>query len=153
MRWYCTYQTHNEHKLRVAVESQQYPDGTNIFRLRDTEACMICTTEPPTTAKFEITPNNRTWTDHFDSPDTPIEQLAHSLVLNDNSSVFLQGFGGTGRTYCAKRIAVELSNRGNKVICTSYTHMATQHIAVPGCINGTLHHCMHKTAYFVDKPS
>ena len=42
-------------KLRVALENQQYPDGTNIFRRRDTEACMICTTEPPTTAKFENT--------------------------------------------------------------------------------------------------
>ena len=46
--------------LRVAVESQQYPDGTNIFILRDTAACMICTTKPPTTAKFEIPPDNRT---------------------------------------------------------------------------------------------
>ena len=136
-------------KLRVAAESQQYTDGTNIYRLRDTETCMICTTGPPTTDKFEIQPNNRTWTDHFES-NIPIEEVARSIVLNDNSSVLLQGFGGTGRTYCAKRIASDLLNRGNKVMCTSYIHMAAQTIAVQGCTNGTLHHCLHKIEAFGD---
>ena len=61
---------------------------------------------------------------------------------------YLQGYGGTRRTHCAKRLAAELRNRGNKVICTSYTHMAAQNIAVPGCNNGTLHHCLHKNRGF-----
>ena len=101
----------------------------------------------PTTEKFEIQPNNRTWTDHFES-NIPIEEVARSIVLNDNSSVLLQGFGGTGRTCCANRIASDLLNRGNKVICTSYTHMAAQNIAVQGCTHGTLHHCLHKNRGF-----
>ena len=57
-------------------------------------------------------------------------------------------FGGSGRTYCANRIASDLLNRGNKVICTTYTHMATHNIAVQGCTNGTLHHCLHNNRGF-----
>ena len=66
----------------------------------------------------------------------------------EGSSVFLQGFGGTGRTFAAKVIVKELLEQGKAVICTSYTHMAAQNIAVPGATNGTLHHCLHKMPGF-----
>ena len=36
-------------KFRAAVENEQHPDGTNMFRLRDTATCLVCTTEPPVT--------------------------------------------------------------------------------------------------------
>ena len=134
-------------KLRVAVESQQYTDGTNIYRLRDTETCMICTTGPPTTEKFEIQPNNRTWAYHFES-NIPIEEVARSIILNDKKGVFLQGFGRTGRTYCAKRIASDLLNRGNKVIVQATRTWQPKYIVVQGCTNGTLHHCLHKNRGF-----
>ena len=66
-------------------------------------------------------------------------------------SVFLQGFGGTGRTFAAKQIAKELLEQKKQVVCTSYTHMASQNIAMPGAMNGTLHHCLHKLPIRYDK--
>ena len=57
--------------------------------------------------------------------------------------MFLQGYGGTGRTYAARAIVTELLEQKESVICTSYTHMASQNIAVQGAYNGTLHHCLH----------
>ena len=62
--------------------------------------------------------------------------------------MFLQGFGGTGRTYAAKLIAKELIDVNKRVICTSYTHMAAQNIDIPGAHHGTLHHCLHKCPTF-----
>ena len=62
--------------------------------------------------------------------------------------MFLQGFGGTGRTYAAKQIAKELIEQKKQIVCTAYTHMAAQNIAMPGAINGTLQHCLHKLAIF-----
>ena len=55
---------------------------------------------------------------------------------------------GHGRTYAAKLIAKELMESGKQVCCTAYTHMAAQHIAIPGTTNGTLHHCRHKLPIF-----
>ena len=63
-------------------------------------------------------------------------------------SVFLQGFGGTGRTYCATEIAKELIEQKQQIVCTAYTHMAAQNVAMQGAINGTLHHCLHKIPVF-----
>ena len=34
--------------------------------------------------------------------------------------------------------------KGERVLATAYTHVAAQNIRVPGAINGTLHHCLHK---------
>ena len=66
----------------------------------------------------------------------------------EGRSVFLQGFGGTGRTYAAKLIAKELMEANKSVMCTAYTHMASQNIAMQGATNGTLHHCLHKNPVF-----
>ena len=34
-------------KFKAAVESEQHPDGTKMFRVRDTATCLVCATEPP----------------------------------------------------------------------------------------------------------
>ena len=62
--------------------------------------------------------------------------------------MFLQGFGGTGRTYATKLIVKELLEAKKTVCCTAFTHMANQNIAMPGAINGTLHHCLHRMPGF-----
>ena len=64
-------------KLRVAAESQQYTDGTNIYRLRDTETCMSCTTGPPTT---EV--RNTTQQPHMDRPLRVRNTIRRSCTLH-----------------------------------------------------------------------
>ena len=64
------------------------------------------------------------------------------------SSVFLNGYGGTGHTYATKLIVKELLEAKKTVCCTAFTHMASQNIAMPGAINGTLHHCLHRMPGF-----
>ena len=66
----------------------------------------------------------------------------------NGSSVFLNGYGGTGRTYATKLIVKELLEAKKTVCCTSFTHMASQNMATPGAINGTLHHCLHRMPGF-----
>ena len=46
----------------------------------------------------------------------------------EGQSVFLLGFGGTGRTYAANMIIKELLEGGKHVCCTAYTRMASQNI-------------------------
>ena len=99
------------------------------------------------TGVFDPATPQLTWNDFFETPSAPAIEEAKRLVL-EGQSVFLQGFGGTGRTYAAKAIAAELLENKISVICTSYTHMASQNIAVPGAMCGTLHHCLHKTPCF-----
>ena len=69
-------------------------------------------------------------------------------MVMEGRSVFWQGFGGTGRTYAAKFIAKGLMEANKSVMCTAYTHMASQNIAMQGATNGTLHHCLHKNPVF-----
>ena len=44
----------HRNKFKAAVENAQHPNGTHMFRLRDTATCLVCTTEPLVTEKFEI---------------------------------------------------------------------------------------------------
>ena len=87
------------------------------------------------------------WKDFFETDGALASDEARRLVA-EGQSVFLQGFGGTGRTYAAKAIARELLAQQKSVCCTSYTHMAAQNIAIPGAMNGTLHACLHKNPAF-----
>ena len=59
--------------------------------------------------------------------------------------MFLRGFGGTGKTFAARQIA-KASKK--PVLCTAYTHTASQCIATEGCSGGTLHHCLFRFPNF-----
>ena len=78
-------------------------------------------TEPPVTAAFEVTSEPPRWQDFFETNDQPAFDEARRLVM-EGQSAFLQGFGGTGRTYAAKMIVKELLEGGKNVCCTAYTH-------------------------------
>ena len=105
-------------------------------------------TEPPVTPDYNIENNIPIWQDFVETDSQPTIDRARELVIGEGQSVFLQGFGGTGRTYAAKQIAKELLEQKKQIVCTAYTHMAAQNIAMPGAINGTLHHCLHKLPAF-----
>ena len=77
----------------------------------------------------------------------PAAEQARKLVMS-GSSVLLNGFGGTSRTYATTLIVKELLEAKKNVCCTAFTHMASQNIAMPGAINGTLHHCLHRMPGF-----
>ena len=115
-----------------------------MFRVKDSQGCVVCMTEPPVTGTFDVNVDPVQWTDFFETTNKPAFDEARRLVM-EGRSVFLQGFGGTGRTYAAKLIAKELMEANKSVMCTTYTHMASQHIATKGATNGTLHHCLHIT--------
>ena len=51
-------------KLKLAAEQLCHPDGSAIFRLRDAEPKVVCTTEAPVTEPFSISPDERPWTDY-----------------------------------------------------------------------------------------
>ena len=70
--------------------------------------------------------------------------------MENGESVFLCGYGGTGKTFVAKEAARRLLAKGERVITTAYTHVAAQNIRVPGAICGTARHCLHKYPCFRD---
>ena len=115
-----------------------------MFRVLETKGIVICMTEPPVTPDYSIENNIPVWQDFVETDRQPTIDRARELVIGEGQSVFLQGFGGTGRTYAAKQIAKELLEQTMQLVCTVYTHMAARNIAMPGAINGTLHHCLHK---------
>ena len=129
-------------KLQTAAEAITHDDdgATPMFRLSQGAAKLVCTTEPPITPKFEVLVEPVQWRD-FGTEE--VQRLVFS-----GKSVFLNGFGGTGKTFAAKEVVKMLLEQGKQVCCTSYTHMASQNIAMPGAINGTLHHCLHKMPGF-----
>ena len=103
-----------------------------MFHDKQSEGCLVCTTEPPVTGTCGINVELAQWTDFFETKHKPAFDEARRLVM-EGHSVFLQGFGGTGRTYAAKLIAKELMEANKSVMCTAYTHMASQNIAMHGC--------------------
>ena len=119
-----------------------------MFRVRETRGTVICMTEPPVTPDYNIEHNIPVWQDFVETDSQPTIDRARELVTGEGQSVFLQGFGGTGRTYAAKQIAKELLEQKKQIVCTAYTHMAAHNIAMPRAINGTLHHCLHKLPAF-----
>ena len=131
-------------KLEVAVLALKHADGTQMFRLKHSRNVVVCASTPPITQTFELSTRVPTWIDYFMDDATG---EARAIIMR-GESVCLQGFGGTGRTFAAKAIARELLDQKRSVVCTSYTHMASQNIAVPGAFNGTLHHCLHKHPTF-----
>ena len=133
--------------MEVAATAIQHADGSKMFRVKQSEGCLVCTTEPPVTGTCGINVELAQWTDFFETKHKPAFDEARRLVM-EGRSVFLQGFGGTGRTYAAKLIAKELMEANKSVMCTAYTHMASQNIAMQGATNGTLHHCLHKNPVF-----
>ena len=135
-------------RLEEAILSIKHPDDSNMFRVRETRGTVICMTEPPVTPDYNIEHNIPVWQDFVETDSQPAIDRARELVIGEGQSVFLQGFGGTGRTYAAKQIAKELLEQKKQIVCTAYTHMAAQNIAMPGAINGTLHHCLHKLPAF-----
>ena len=60
------------------------------------------------------------------------------LVLA-NESLFVQGLAGTGKTWLVKRLVQALREKGERVQCCAFTHVAAKNI--DGC---TLHHFAHK---------
>ena len=85
---------------------------------------------------FCISPDERPWNE-YEAGD-----LVH--LVEHGNSVFLCGYGGTGKTFAAKEAVRRLLAKGKRVIVTAYTHVAAQNIRVPGAICGTTHHCLHK---------
>jgi hypothetical protein len=131
-------------KLEAAALAYKHPDGTNMFRIKPNSNVIVCASDPPVTPNFEFSARAPPWIDYFVDDAAG---KARAIVMR-GESVFLQGYGGTGRTYAARAIVTELLEQKKSVICTSYTHMASQNIAVQGAYNGTLHHCLHKHPTF-----
>ena len=105
-----------------------HPDGRNTFRLKPNSNVVVCVNDPPVTPNFEFSTRAPPWVDYFVDG---VAGEARAIVMR-GESVFLQGYGGTGRTYAARAIVTELLEQKKSVICTSYTHMASQNIAVQG---------------------
>ena len=99
-----------------------------MFRAKPNSNVVVCASDPPITPDFEFSTQAPPWIDYF-VDDAMGEARA---IVTRGESVFLQGFGGTGRTYAARAIVKELLEQKKSVICTSYTHMASQNIAVQG---------------------
>ena len=97
----------------------------------------MCATEAPITETFSISPDERPWNEYYEADDV-------LRLVEKGESVFLCGYGGTGKTFAARAAAQRLMEKGRRVIATAYTHVAAQNIKVPGAVNGTLHHCLHK---------
>ena len=85
----------------MAAEQLRHPDGSAIFRLKDAEPKAVCTTEAPITEPFSISPDERPWNEYYEADE------ALRLVEN-GESVFLCGYGGTGKTFAAKEAAQRL---------------------------------------------
>ena len=64
-------------------------------------------TEPPVTPDYSVENNIPVWQDFVGTGSQPAIDRARELVIGEGQSVFLQGFGGTGRTFAAKQIAKE----------------------------------------------
>ena len=81
---------------------------------------MVCMTEPPVTPDHGIENNIPVWQDFTETDNQPAIDRARELVLG-GQSVFLQGFGGTGRTCTAKDIARRSDRVGNDYVypCSS----------------------------------
>ena len=92
------------------------------------------------TEPFSISPDERPWNDY--AADEVLR------LVENGESVFLCGYGGTGKTFVAKRAVRRLLAKGKRVIVTAYTHVASQNIRVFGAICGTTHHCLHKFPCF-----
>ena len=113
-------------KLQTALQACLHPDGSQMFKEKIGPCCLVCSSEPPVTPAFEISTQPAQWCDFHEADDNPTLVEAMRIVM-EGSSVFLQGFGGTGRTCAAKVIVKELLEQGKAVICTSYTHVPTLH--------------------------
>ena len=94
--------------LEEAMLSIKHPNDSNRLRVRETRGTVICMTEPPVTPDYSIENNIPIWQDFVETDSQPAIDRARELVIGEGQSVFLQGFGGTGRTYAAKQIAKEL---------------------------------------------
>jgi len=66
------------------------------------------------------------------------EEKAMELVLSNNS-IFIEGLAGTGKSTLTKEFVKALEERGDRVMCCAFTHVAAKNIG--GC---TLHHFAHK---------
>ena len=127
-----------EEAVKKAVD---HPDGAPAYKVKETNACLVCTSESAVTPNFDANVPRPTWTDFYEPRDKPTFEEARGLVL-EGKSVFTQGFGSTGRTCSAKQLARELLEKKTLVRHTNYTRMANQNIAAPRAICGTLHHCL-----------
>jgi hypothetical protein len=74
---------------------------------------------------------DRPWVDHP-------EESALDLVL-EHKNIFVQGLAGTGKSWLVKKLVRTLRERGERVQCCAFTHVAAKNIG--GC---TLHHFAHK---------
>ena len=135
-------------KLESSALAHKHGDGTNVFRVQDADPRFIISSGLPvtqdtvhanvTSISDDEQPAFQGWRDFYETDDELAFDEALRLV-EQGQSVFLQGFGGTGRTFAAKEIA-----RKCKALTCAYTHCAAQNISVEGCPGGTLHHCLHK---------
>ena len=107
-------------KLEAAATAVRHGDGSCMFRIKQSRGCVVCMTEPPVTAAFELASEPPQWQDFFETNDQPAFNEAGRLVM-EGRSVFLQGFGGTGRTCAAKMIVKELLE-GGKTFAVQLTH-------------------------------
>ena len=72
------------------------------------------------TEPLSISPDERPWNDY--------EADEVLRLVENGESVSLCGYGGTGKTFAAKRAAKRLLAKGKRVIATAYTHVAAQNI-------------------------
>ena len=97
-------------KLEDCVLREEHKDGTKVFNVRDTEPRMIISHGLPVTDNCLKAPSQtfwlkgipaesetEQWKDFFETDETPAFDEALRLV-QQGEPVFLQGFGGTGRT-------------------------------------------------------
>ena len=85
-------------------------------------------------------PPARPWNDHIEG-DIVAEDKAMEIVMA-NQNLFVQGLAGTGKTTLVKKLVAALKEKGERVECCAFTHVAAKNIG--GC---TLHHFAHKHVF------
>ena len=81
-----------------------------MFRMKPNSNVVVCASDPPITPDFEFSTQAPPWIDYF-VDDAMGEARA---IVTRGESVFLQGFGGTGRTYATRAIVTELLEQKKK---------------------------------------
>ena len=86
----CHPSTVQRNKLKEAAETVLHPDATPMFRIKDSSACLICTTEPPVTEAFDPIIQQAQWQDFFETPNQPAIEEA-KIWSNRVSLCFCKG--------------------------------------------------------------